>query len=554
MESADATAATAWNDPRVFSPDVCVLRNILDRNAAEAPDKVFVRFDDGTEWTYAQTRAKVRRAAAALQRMGIAQDDHVLTWLPNSPDALRIWFAINYIGAVYVPMNVAWRGQVLENAVRVSAARFLISHADLADRILDIDRCALTEILLIGPGSRNKPLPGFTHHDVAELALQAEPEPPPRPIMPWDNQMIIYTSGTTGPSKGVLCSYMHCGSCALAFPPLTGEDRNLVNLPLFHMSGTGAVYRMLAKGGSIALVEAFETRTFWDTVRRTQATYLTLLGAMVPFLLKEAPGPRDRDHTLRNVAIVPLADGFEEFGKRFGVDVYTVFNMTETSWPIISGRNPATLGTCGRPRPGVSARVVDDNDIEVETGKVGELVLRTDAPWAMSHGYYGNPEATARTWRNGWFHTGDAFRRNEKGEFFFVDRIKDAIRRRGENISSFEVEAAINGHPDVREVAVVGVPSEFGEDEVLAVVAPVEGRLIDCIALLDWLQPRLAHFMIPRYIRVVRALPKTPTQKVQKHLLRADGVVEGTWDREAAGVRIRRERLASLGDVDGARR
>jgi crotonobetaine/carnitine-CoA ligase len=554
MESVNAAACAAWNDPRVFPPEVCVLRDILDRNAADAPDKVFVRFDDGSEWTYEQTRATVRRAAASLQRLGVAQDDHVLTWLPNSPDALRIWFAINYIGAVYVPLNVAWRGQVLENAVRVSTARFLISHVDLADRILDIDRCALTDMLLIGPGARDKRMPGVIHHGAAELAVPAEPAPPQRPIMPWDNQMIIYTSGTTGPSKGVLCSYMHCGSCALAFPPLTREDRNLVNLPLFHMSGTGAVYRMLAKCGSIALVEAFETRTFWDTVRRTQATYLTLLGAMVPFLLKEPPGPRDCDHTLRKVAIVPLADGFKEFGERFGVDVYTVFNMTETSWPIISERNPATLGSCGRPRPGVSARVVDENDIELEPGKAGELILRTDAPWAMSHGYYGNPDATARAWRNGWFHTGDAFRQNQQGEFFFVDRMKDAIRRRGENISSFEVEAALNGHPDVREVAVVGVPSEFGEDEVLAVVAPVEDRMIDCAALLDWLLPRLAHFMIPRYIRVLPELPKTPTQKIQKHMLRAEGVVEGTWDREAAGLRIRREKLASLGGTEGAGR
>ena len=181
-------------------------------------------------------------------------------------------------------------------------------------------------------------------------------------------------------------------------------------------------------------------------------------------------------------------------------------------------------------------------------------MLRTDAPWAMSHGYYGNPETTARAWRNGWFHTGDAFRRNQQGEFFFVDRMKDAIRRRGENISSFEVEAALNGHPDVREVAVVGVPSEFGEDEVLAVVAPVEDRIIDCAALLDWLQPRLAHFMIPRYIRVLPELPKTPTQKIQKHILRAEGIVEGTWDREAAGLRIRREKLASLGGTEGAGR
>ncbi|MBR0934292.1 AMP-binding protein [Bradyrhizobium jicamae] len=543
------TTSAISNDQRVLSPDVCVLRHVLDRNAAATPDKVFVRFDDGHEWTYAQTLATVQRAAAALQRMGVAQGDHVLTWLPNSPDALRIWFAINYIGAVYVPMNVAWRGQVLENAVRISGARLLISHVDLVDRLHDIDGCGLTELLLIGPEASSRRLSGFRHHDVAELAAVGQPGPLERPVMPWDNQMIIYTSGTTGPSKGVLCTYMHCGSCALAFAPLTADDRNLVNLPLFHMSGTGAVYRMLVKGGSIALVEAFDTRSFWDTVRRTQSTYLTLLGAMVPFLLKEPPGPGDRDHTLRVVNIVPLADGFREFGDRFDVEVYTVFNMTETSWPIISERDPETLGTCGRPRPGVFARVVDENDIDVEPGKTGELVLRTDAPWAMSHGYYGNPEATARAWRNGWFHTGDAFRQNERGEFFFVDRMKDAIRRRGENISSFEVEAAINGHPDIREVAVVGVPSEFGEDEVLAVVAPVEGRSVEAACLLDWLRPRLAHFMIPRYIRIMPELPKTPTQKIQKHLLRADGVSTDTWDREAAGLRIRREKLASLGSA-----
>src|SRR3954468_10586372 len=156
-----SAAATPWSDPRVLAPKICVLRDVLDRNAVETPDKVFARFDDGHEWTYAQTRATVRRAAAALQRMGVAQGDHVLTWLPNSPDALRVWFAINYIGAVYVPMNIAWRGQVLENAVRISGARLLISHVELADRLHDIDRCALTDLLLIGPEANSKLLDGF---------------------------------------------------------------------------------------------------------------------------------------------------------------------------------------------------------------------------------------------------------------------------------------------------------------------------------------------------------------------------------------------------------
>lgn len=204
---------------------------------------------------------------------------------------------------------------------------------------------------------------------------------------------------------------------------------------------------MLVKGGSIALVESFDTASFWDTVRATRSTVLTLLGAMVPFLMKAPATSRDRDHTLTKVVLVPLSDASQVFAERFGVDVYTTFNMTETSWPLVSERNPTVRGTCGRPRAGVEARIVDENDCELAPGQSGELILRTDMPWAMNHGYHNNPEATARAWRNGWFHTGDAFRRDAEGNFFFVDRIKDAIRRRGENISSFEVEAEVGGHP-----------------------------------------------------------------------------------------------------------
>ncbi|QQS14336.1 MAG: AMP-binding protein [Rhodospirillales bacterium] len=531
-------------DPRVPAPEDCVLRHLVDRRAATTPDKVFVRFDDGAEWTYAELRRRVARAAAGLQRLGARQGDMVLSWLPNGPDALVVWFALNYLGAVYVPLNLAWRGRLLEHAIRLAGARLIVGHAALLPRLADIDRGSLTDAVVVG-GDGTAALPaGLTAHPAGVLAVDgAEPAPPERPIMPWDTQTVIYTSGTTGPSKGVLCSYAQSAACSNALDAVDGNDRNLVNLPLFHAGGTGAVNRMLLKGGSIALVESFDTRAFWDTVRRTRATCLTLLGAMVPFLMKEPPSDRDRDHTLRTVVMVPLSDDPRAFAERFGVVVYTTFNMTETSWPLVSERDPVTRGTCGRPRPGVEARLVDADDCEVPVGAVGELILRTDAPWAMNHGYHGDPEATARAWRNGWFHTGDAFRVDSGGNYFFVDRMKDAIRRRGENISSFEVEAEIGAHPDVREVAVVGVPSELGEDDVLAVVAPVEGRVVDPAALIEHLRPRMAHFMIPRYVRMLPELPKTPTQKVQKHLLRGDGVTPDTWDREAAGIRIRRERI-----------
>ena len=202
-------------------------------------------------------------------------------------------------------------------------------------------------------------------------------------------------------------------------------------------------------------------------------------------------------------------------------------------------------GTCGKVRPGIDARVVDENDCEVPPGVTGELILRADRPWAMNHGYYKNPEATAAAWRNGWFHTGDGFRYDEDGYFYFVDRIKDAIRRRGENISSFEVEAEVHGSPDVQEAAAIAVPSELGEDEVMIIVAPVEGGEIDPEALFHFLEPRMAHFMLPRYIRIVDELPKTPTQKVQKHRLKDVGVTDDTWDREAAGIVVKRERIGA---------
>ncbi|MGZ6022946.1 MAG: AMP-binding protein, partial [Rhizomicrobium sp.] len=408
-----------------------------------------------------------------------------------------------------------------------------------------VETAALDTLVTVS-GSASPALEGI--RCLAEDALSAataEPAEPPRAVMPWDTHAIIYTSGTTGPSKGVLSSYRHLAATTEALDTVTSQDRALVNLPLFHVGGTSGVYRMLIRGGSIALVEAFDTDTFWDTVRKTGTTTMTLLGAMIPFLMKAPPTPRDRDHGLRQAIMVPLAEDAPEFTARFGVDIYTVFNMTEISCPILSEKNPAISKTCGRVRVGFEARVVDDHDLEVPHGTVGELMVRADEPWTMNHGYNANPEATARAWRNGWFHTGDAFRRDEAGNFFFVDRMKDAIRRRGENISSFEVEAEIVAHPKVRETAVVGVPSEFGEDDVMAVVAPVPGADIDPLEIISFLTPRLPHFMVPRYIRLMADLPKTPTQKIEKHVLRSEGITQDTWDREQAGIRLKREKLAA---------
>ena len=523
--------------------DQCVLRYILERHVHERQDGVFAVFADGTQWTLSQLHQRVRRAGAGLQQIGVKQGEHVLCWLPNSPEAIVLWFAINYIGAVYVPLNTSYRGQILSHTVRTADARVMVLHPQLAERLVGLETGCVETLVLAGPGSTvAQPALASMSAD-AIFKAQVEPLPLERPIQPWDLQSIIYTSGTTGPSKAALSSYLHLHQAGAAFYFLAESDRGLTALPLFHQAGIGAIYRMFIRGASIAVIDSFRTGQFWDDVRATGATYVTLVGAMSRFILSEPPSPRDREHTLRHAAMVPVTADSAAISERFGIDIYTTFNMTEVSCPLFSGKNPVKPGTCGRARRGIDARVVDEHDCEVPIGSTGELVLRSDLPWAFSHGYYKAPEATAAAWRNGWFHTGDAFTTDAEGDFFFVDRLKDAIRRRGENVSSFEVEGEVMAFPGIAEAAVVAVPSAEGEDEIMVVIAPVTGQQIDHAALIAFLQPRMAHFMVPRYVLTLDELPKTPTQKVQKELLRQRGAA-GAWDRVAHTGALKREKLA----------
>ncbi len=544
MQQPQDTPARGHSDPRVPPRERCVVRYLIDRWAAEQGDQVYVIFDAAQQWTYRELRDKVVSVAAGLQKQGVRQGDFVLCWQPNTPDMLLTYYALNYLGAIYVPINTAYRGGLLEHVIENSGARLAVVHCDLVPRLRDARLAKLEKLVVTGPGDfAGAPLPAVHFSTLSGSA--AELLPLARPIEPWDTQSIIYTSGTTGPSKGVLSSYLHMytnpGPEAWHF--IDGSDRFLVNMPMFHIGGMGLPFAMLVRGGSIVLPERFSTDTFWPLARETQTTAVFLLGVMATFLLKVPPGPEDRSHKVRKCFIVPLNDGAQEFHERFGCDVYTIFNMTEISSPIVSEPNPKVRGTCGKVRPGVEVRLVDENDCEVPVGTVGEMIVRTDRPWAMNSGYNRNPEATARAWRNGWFHTGDAFRMDSDGNFFFVDRIKDAIRRRGENISSFEVEAEIVRFPAVREAAALAVPSELGEDEVMAVVAPAPGHEVDPAQLIEFLRDRLAYFMIPRYVRVLPELPKTPSSKVLKTQLRTEGVTTDTWDREKAGIVVRRDRI-----------
>ncbi len=533
---------------------LCVLRDLLDRQARDNADRDFVRFwgeksaqqesADRQTWSYAQTLDRVRRRAAALREAGVRQGDHVLCWMGNGPELLVSWFAINYLGAVYVPINTAARGRPLSHILENADARLMIAHPALVGRLADIERGALARVLVTGT-EYPEPIPGLAIAAMVEpKSVAADDLSLERPIMPWDVQAIMYTSGTTGNAKGVLFSYVqHYTMGPEAMEAVTAQDCCMIAGPIFHCGSTLYVYAVLAKGGTMAMMSEFRTDDFWPAIRDTQSSVVLLLGVMASFLLKAPPCADDREHPLQKVYIVPFGEDARAFEERFGSQLYTVYNMTEIASPLIAGPGITEAGLAGMPRPPFELRVVDTNDIPVTPGVVGELVVRSHRPWALFSGYYKAAEATAASMRNGWFHTGDAFRVDTSGRYFFVDRIKDVIRRRGENISSFELEAEILAHPDVREVVAVAVPSDVSEDEVLAVVTPVEGATINPAALIAFLAERVPHYMVPRYIRITSELPKTASGKLQKHALRGEGLTSDTWDREAAGVKLRRERL-----------
>ncbi|MGQ0699575.1 MAG: AMP-binding protein [Panacagrimonas sp.] len=533
-------------DPRMPASDRCVLRPLLERQTALQPEKVFAWFDSGIEWSYSQTRREVVRTANALRALGVKRGDKVVCWLPSGPDVLRLWFGLNYLGAVYVPINLAYRGKLLEHVIDNSDAELMVAHADLVERLSGIEHSRLRRVVALGGNAAA--VSGLEYLPASVLGSTDDSLPElDAPIEPWDLQSIIYTSGTTGPSKGVMSSYLHLYS--MAAPPryFGADDRFLINLPMFHVGGTFPTYAMLMRGGSIAMVETFRTERFWDEIARSQTTTLILLGSMATFIARQPPRANECEHTLRSALIVPFNDFATAVGQRFGFEVHTHFNMTEVSMPLMTQANPTLVGVAGQPREGVEVRLVDAADGEVPVGEPGELIVRTDCPWALNSGYHKEPQATATAWRNGWFHTGDIFRRDEEGNHFFVDRVKDAIRRRGENISSFEVEAVVNQHPAVKEAAAVAYSGADGEEEVLAAITLREGVEFDPVELIHFLLPRMAHFMVPRYVWVIPELPRTPTQKVQKHFIRAGARDAVVWDRDQAGIRVKREKISLSG-------
>jgi crotonobetaine/carnitine-CoA ligase len=360
----------------------------------------------------------------------------------------------------------------------------------------------------------------------------------------------MYTSGTTGRSKGVTKSHAADYYSARGYVEITETRKNDVLftcLPLFHSNAQVlCVYPALIAGAKVVIYERFSASQFWHWIKESGATLFNSLGAMSYFLWRQPPVPEEKEHRVRLALISPAPhDMLKDFMKRFNLKILEGYGLTETGVVTYMRPNePFRIGSCGKEAPGYEVKIVDpETDEELPRGKVGEIVVRPRIPNIMLYYYHKMPEKTVQDFRNFWFHTGDAGRMDKDGYVYFVDRVKDYIRRRGENISSFEVEKIVCQHPAVLEAAAVGIKSgegKFAEDEVMVVIVKKPGQDVTPEEIIKHCEERMPYFMIPRFVRFVDSLPKTPTERVQKHILKEQGVTADTWDMQKAGYKIRR--------------
>ena len=527
-----------------------VYPQLIRSRAEESPDRVTLQMVTGETMTYAQLFEEGRRWAGAYAALGVGVGDNVVQMRGVSLDYFASSLGLMLLRAVDVSINTEYRADLLVHVLNNSRARVLVVEAQYLDRVAEVrDRVPMLETLVVlssDTGEANGAASGFRAIPVSEFLAGSSVTAEMEPAQPWDVACILYTSGTTGPSKGVVLPWGHLHRQARNFIPietLTSDDTFFLPLVTYHLGAKVTPYLAAMIDGRAVVRERFSPNDFWSDIDRHGCTTTTMVGAMIPWVSAAPPTPQDHATPLRNVIMAPVPPDVDAFKERFGVRVGTAYSMTELSNPFGSDgwtSCNANHQSCGRLKPGFEVRIVDEHDRELPDGEVGELIVRTDEPWTMNLGYYGMPEESFVAWRNGWFHTGDGFERDPDGNYYFRDRMKDAIRRRGENISSFEVEGIVNQHPEVVESAAVAVPSEHTEDEVMVFVRLAEGSGLRERDLLEDLVPRMPRFMVPRYIEFVEELPKTPTDRVKKRELRARGVTDTTWDREAAGVEVPR--------------
>ena len=512
--------------------------SLLARRASLMPDVPLVKIGDSS-LTAVALQDQAAQGGGALLQAGVKKDDKVAILCGNRIEFPALMAAISWVGAVSVPINTASRGLQFQHILTSSNARVLIIEANLLEALNTVDR-------------RELPLETIYVLDAEGIALPegVEPfpqggEPVPRAeVRPSDACSILYTSGTTGLSKGVICPHAQYFWWAITTGRQLGVcegDILHTTLPLFHTNALNCFFQALVFGATQSLDARFSVSQFYEKLKASDATVTYLLGAMVPMLLSRPPSPEERDHTAR-VALAPgvPAHFHEVFTKRTGILLLDAFGSTETNNVIQTEADRVNPGSMGWVTRGFDARVVDEHDYEVPDGTPGELLLRADAPYAFASGYLGMPDVTVETWRNLWVHTGDRVVRSADGSYRFIDRIKESIRRRGENISSFEVEQGVLSHPSVATASAYPVASELAEDEVMVAVVLKEGMSLDFEELIHHCAPKMPYFAVPRYIDIRTELPRTESGKIQKFKLREQGVTDTTWDREAAGVNVQR--------------
>jgi len=531
--------APAWaRAVELFPPCDRVLSTILARQAERYDDRVLLVAGQ-TRWTYAQTAAIAAASAQTLIEAGIKPGDRVALMCSNRPQFLQVYLGCAWLGAITVPINTALRGLQLAHIFRNSRPALLVAEAGL-----------LAALETVGTEAALPPLV-WTIDQVAEAPqIAAVPLPalasmaPAGAVRSGDTVAILYTSGTTGPAKGVCCPQAQLfwwGICSARALGIREGDVLFTTLPLFHTNALNAFYQAVLNGCTYVLEQKFSASGFWAAARAHNASVGYLLGAMASMLLAQ---PRKEDDTAHRVRVA-LGGGVppqnhRPFLERFGVPLVDGYGSTETNF-VFAGAIPSDRpGTMGYLTGGFEARIVDEDDSELPDGQAGELVLRAKEPFAFATGYFGMPEKTVEAWRNLWFHSGDRVVRDADGHYRFVDRMKDSIRRRGENVSSWEVEQIILAHPAVAACAIYPLPSELGEDEVAAAILLEQGQSLEPADIVRHCEGQIAYFAIPRYVRIVSEMPLTENGKIKKGALQQAGVTTDTWDREAAGIRVRR--------------
>ena len=505
---------------------------ILEGQAAARGEDPFLYFKDQV-WSFAETERLACRCAAGLQKLGIGKGDAVGIMCGNRPEYVFLWFALSKLGAIQVPVNTAHKGHLLLHMLRLAKVKLILIAPEHLDQFLPVqpELPDLQRIVLFCGTDRSLPLPHGFYSQLIENDGKFEAVH----VRPSDPANILFTSGTTGPSKGSLKPQNEGVQTAR----MTAEvmeygpaDCVYIAIPMFHGVATNlGIFAALVRGARVVIAERFSASGFWPDIRRYGCTAANYVGAMLLMLMKQEEQPDDAENPIRAM-FGPGAPPsiFAAFEARFHVELNEMYGLTDAGIPLINRAGHRRSGTCGRVTPYFDVALVDDDGHPVPDGTPGELLLRANLSNYMMLGYVGMPERTLEAWRDLWFHTGDTLIRDPDGFYRFVDRKKDSLRRRGENISSFEVEQAVNLHPAVQESAAIAAPSDLGDDEVMVCVVAKPGQALDAVSLHAHCQGQMAAFMVPRYIRVMAALPKTPTERVEKYKLREEGVTADTWD------------------------